>query len=177
MNKENSNDKVNFYKKQAENQRQADIITRQQQQNQEKETQERVRRTKENFARTGILETFQEIIDKRVLICGHEEKKTKGFFGYKSESVVQPAFIEYESEKIILNFNSGYHAGGDHNDGYYGYDNITIEKIDSTNYKFTVYKQYRPKGTGISYPQFGNNQRTTENIAKFVADPYSLQYQ
>lgn len=153
MTKENFNDKINFYKQQAENQKQADIITRQQQQNQEKEkeklakikrqqeTQERVRRTKENFAGTGILETFQYIIDNQILVFAEFTESTwvNGFFGEKligSKKII-PAKIGYNLDTVHLLYRVDYYSSNE-DSGSFSCRRITVDKKEDNKYQLTV---------------------------------------
>ena len=140
-------DRINQHKQQAENQRQADLVTRQQQQLQELERQkqeetkrqqevrERVRKTKENFAETGILETFQEIIDKQILVFASFTQTTwkKGFFREKQKdsNIIIPAKIQFYFNKLELIHSVSHYSSSSEFLGCpsgYEYHKISIEK-------------------------------------------------
>jgi hypothetical protein len=185
MSKESLQDRINFYKKETENQRQADLTSRQQQQEQEKEKQrqeeikkrleiqEIVSKTKENFAGTGILEAFQEIIDSRTLTFAstrEEVEVKKGIFGRKWEYSynVIPAKIEYNLDQICLIYKLDEYSGDDYCAGGYSRKSIIVEKKEADNFQLTVYKE----GYGYCSPitSTGNSEKIIENIARFIAN-------
>jgi hypothetical protein len=140
-------DRINYFQQQTENQRQVDLITHQQQQLQELERQkqeetkrqqevrERIRKTKENFAGTGILETFQEIIDKQILVFASFTQTTweKGFFREKQKysNIIIPAKIQFYFNKLELIHSVSHYSSSSEFLGCpsgYEYHKISIEK-------------------------------------------------
>lgn len=134
-------DRINYFRQQAESQRQADLITRQQQQQQEsdrqrqeeirkqQEIQERVRKTKENFAGTGILEIFQEIIDNRILTFAKTD--TPGKF---SKRKIIPAKIGFYIDRVELFYGLSYYHDSDYGDSYIPHS-ICITKTEDSHYE------------------------------------------
>lgn len=154
--KESFTDRVNQYRQQAESQRQSDLVTRQQQQQQEseikrqeevrkqQETQERVRKTKENFAGTGIVEAFQEIIDSQTLIFARyyiEEDSGKGFFCKKKNSnrieKIIPAKLSFNINEISLLYSVDADWGGDFPTGFY-HKKLTVTKKENDVYELNL---------------------------------------
>ena len=182
-------DRVNQYKQQAESQRQADLVTRQQQQQQEsekqkqkeirrqQEIQETIKRTKENFAGTGILEIFQEIIDTQTLLFAKfsmdiekpkpHSKKTV----WTRTEVKIPAKIKYQNNTVTLLYNAKHESENDTNQTWVDHKEISVEKKEDGSFQLTIPREDYTSPTTTTK---GSSEDVIDDIAKYIisTEPY-----
>lgn len=184
MNKnENFSGRINFYKQQNESTRLADIATREQKQREEKENKrleqiqerkkitETVAKTKEIFNRTGIVETFQEIIDKRILLFAHINEITfrRTLFDKNKRFDTQkeiPAKIGFHLNQIDLMYDAECISGGEYDPYYYTCKEICVTKNKEFEFKLTLpsYKENE-----LIKDKAMNADEVINRIANFVA--------
>jgi hypothetical protein len=152
---ESFSDRLNFYKQQNKSTRLADITTREQNQREENEKSrleeitkrkniiETVAKTKETFKGTRIVETFQEIVDKKILIFANINEivfkrtllvKNKRFDTLKKI----PAKIGFNLNEIYLMYNAEYILGGEYDPSYYTYERICVTKNKESKFNLTL---------------------------------------
>lgn len=173
--------RMKYYKQQAENKRRADLVAYKQRQTQQEEArrldelererhiQEKINRTIETFEGSGIIESFQELIDNNILTNRTITKWMKGLFGrghYQNEE--SPAFITYNVEEVTLNFGEQYLSHWDGLDwcGAYEHNQIIVKKVDNNLFELAVYDKYI-----MTKVQEGSSEATIDTIAKMTADP------
>ncbi|MDD4026595.1 MAG: hypothetical protein PHO75_00210 [Candidatus Shapirobacteria bacterium] len=146
----------------------------------QQELTERIKKTRENFAGSGIIEAFEEIIDKKILILAklemHEVKK--GIFGglrHNFYEKVIPAKIQYSLNEVSLLYNYYYqsHLEKDNDESWMS---INIEKIDNNNFNLKIFNEREHRNESI----IGNSEKTIDRIADYIArnkgEPYNLSH-
>jgi len=96
---------------------------------QQKETREKVIKTKEIFKDTGILETFQKIIDTKTVLFSKEPN----FTNLPEEQLkVIPAKIGYDLDKVSLFFAAYYSKKG--REKKYHLPKISVKKNNDNSF-------------------------------------------
>lgn len=129
---------------------------------------ERVNKTKEIFRGTGILESFQEIIDSRILTFATigEDSYRRGWFGMKIRNGTQeiiPAKIRYQLNQVDLRYNAWIAGGSDYEPEYYTCKTISVARNEDSSFKLTL-----PEYDLSKYEKL-TSEETIDRIAEFIA--------
>ena len=171
-------DKENQKRQDLLKKRQAEQAAAKKKVDQEKKRQERIRKTKENFRGTGILETFQEIRKNQILVYSRhmESEKVNTLFGskYTEKEKVKLASVRYNINEVKLFFDRKIRCGtGEFDQDYEVVQNITVSK---ENKKFRL-------STSLKYPReldsfevvSNNPNKIIDGIAEIIALKQSVE--
>jgi len=181
MIKEIFSDRVGFYKQQNEPNGLDNIFSRKQNQRNEEEGKiiERVDKTKEIFKGTGILEAFQEIIDKRILLFAkvNEIRYEQTLFNSNkrvSNEEKIPAKIGFHFNEINLIYNAKYHVGTEHESAHYRVEKIKVIKKGKDGFKLkfppSYYNGLTCNTERIIKDRVISANEVISNIANFIAN-------
>lgn len=165
---------------QNESKRLDDIVSRKQNQRDEEERKivERVIKTKEIFEGTEILEFFQEIIDKRILLFAKVNEISYKQTLFNSNKRVNteekiPAKIGFHLNEIDLIYNAKYHMGTEHESSYYSVEKIKVIKKEENGFNLKLPSCYSNELTYNSKKIIENrlisDNEVIINIADFIA--------
>ena len=136
----------------------------------QKEADERVKKNKEIFGGTGIIECFQEIIDNKILIFATIGKDwyKKNFLGIRVRGGTQeiiPAKIDYQLNQVDLKYNARYKVGGEYEPACFTCNTISVIKnVDSS---FNLRLPGCPLGL-YDYEKL-TSEESIDQIAQYIA--------